>query len=116
MINLIVVSDPWQYQGSETTKCHKSRHQKEKHKLLDFLALPKIQKSLFPSAHSIKGRVADLYGLGVGSIMERATYDINFEKITPLRRAKCNSKEKKYKRKNSVQNHFLTIFFSHVVN
>ena len=25
--------------------------------------------------------------------MERATYDLNFEKITPLRRAKCNSEE-----------------------
>ena len=51
--------------------------------------------------------------------MERATFDLNFEKITPLRRAKCNSEEigKKrnniYKidqRENSVQNHTLTIF------
>ena len=27
--------------------------------------------------------------------MERATYDLNFEKITPLRRAKCNYEESK---------------------
>ena len=47
-----------------------------------------------------RGReVADLYGLGVGTIrfwsngllMERATYDHHFEKITPLRQGKCNS-------------------------
>ena len=25
--------------------------------------------------------------------MEKATYDLNFEKITPLHQAKCNSEE-----------------------
>ena len=58
-------------------------------------------------------------------LMERVTYDFNLEKIAPLRRAKCNSAEigkqnkKKYlkdKWENSVQNHFLTNFVSHVVN
>ena len=51
MINLVVWI--WQYQESETNKYRESRRQNKKKNILWFLALPKKQISLWPSAHFI---------------------------------------------------------------